>query len=989
MVRRGLLSWLAVLIMLVSHPKANGASAGPNQLLTDSELYARMKRELKERLGREERLTLLPRNLDGVSVACDRLPVFWMQHAGVGLPGVETAVTTWRENHEGFRLVCDGEVLGASASEAVLAAHDGHGTRKCVVVSSTTDRRFDQFLREGEAHAMRTPFGWWAVYDNGLIQTNLVVGHPADFPGVSWRMNGTNEVILVTRAEGGMATDRTTMLTIWSWTDKRLAKEVFIVGRHEALARQGVVRLRDGRWLSLDYCLRVLASNTPPNQVAEERAAVIAAAGAGNRAAFFQALERISGRHPQDTKALCDELAALPEAVPRGERIEAGIKSEIEQLRNWTPPPELAAAAADRVRESVSNHVARMELALRRVQESRGGPLGISPAKVAELVRRNFQFFDGRWIQDVRSIRQDRADQALVQATFLDELFESHLGIFLLDQDRHLTLLGTFSPMAEPRSQYARPSSSAACQSVRLPDGSEFLFFQRRGLARLGGGKLEWVDCTAPFKIMREVLGCDRLGRIFLSSDPAPALKSGNIQSWQPKRSDFWVYRPKLRAPPTAVARLYPVNSRPIMDREQRVWFVSNLPERNQPTNVLGSLADLEAAVVAAQELAQSPPMDITVSGAPERRREYGFGQPVGLFCLQQGRCLSVQSNVPADLLLLNGSEGAVFGVSRSDRVPAAFWIQGHALTIATNLHELATNRFDELLRAAPLEGLPPRQFLRSRSSSYWVPANPAFYRSDDVVWINQSTGIEAYRQGRPLGVRTRLELMNSTPDAAVLLGPLRTSLGLAQVIVSVDTYRAGQVIWAYPRADGVDLRRGGKPDFAQIGLLAGYTPIYDFPSGPDLSPVASLSTGRIFSSNNDLVLESSGQTNFVFIRDAGQPALVMRTGELLVERVAPAYSGYRLCAGEVRHDLVETFFRPLRLSEETGDGDLLASNAEGLLWLRRDASGEYKVRREAKLHLGGEIHSLVGETTNQMFVTVIDSQSQAYLAVIQKLLLP
>jgi hypothetical protein len=986
--RRVLSLGLGVLLALLGTPPAIGASAETNQLLADSELYARMKRELKERLAREERLTLLPRNLDGVSVSVERQPVFWMHHSGVGLPGVEAGIKNWRENHGGFRFVCDGQVLGASETEVILAAHDGHATRKCAVASAKTDRRFDLFVRDGECRAVRTPFGWWLRYDNGRVQTNMMPAQASDFHGVSWMMNGTDEVLLVLRQQGGMASDLTTPVTVVSRTRQGLTQEVFIVGRREALARQGVLRLRDGRWLSLDYCLRVLVSNTPPKLVAEETAAVIAAAKAGDRAAFFRALEPISGRHPSDTKALCDELAAWPEPGTDAEALETRLKYEIEHLRNWTPPPDLPEPVAARARAAVSNHLARLERSRSEVQASLGGPLGIRPAQVADLVRRCFQYFDGRWIQDVRVIRQDRAGEALVQATFLDEAFKPRLGIFRIDQDRHLTLLGTFDAMNEPEDRFDRASPAPACQSVRRPDGSEWLFFRQRGLAQLAGGSLEWVDVSAPFKLMREVLGCDATGRIYLASDPVAEVKSGNVQWQHPKRSDFWVYRPKARALPSAVARLYPVNSRPVMDREQRVWFVPPPQLRYPLTNDLGSFGDLEPARVATRELLNAAPMELTRAGTLDRRRDGSPGWLTGLFCYEKGRCLSVLTNVPSDLLLLNGSEGAVFGASRSDYLPTAFLIHDDSLTVGTNLHAMATNRFEQLLKLAPAEGVSPRQFLRVRSGFYSVPRNVALYRCGDVIWINQAFGIEAYCQGRPLGVGTRLALMNTSTDGAVLLGPLHTAAGPAQVILGIGAYGAAQVVWADPRPEGVDLRRGGKPDFSPIGPV-GYTPIYDFPAGVDLAPVASLAGGRIFAANNDLALESSGPTNFVFHRNAGQPVLATRAGELIVETVSPAFAGYRLCVGEARRDLVETYVRPLRLLEETAAGDLLASNAEGLLWLRRNAQGDYTVRREAKLHLGGEIHSLVGETADQLFVTVMDRRDQAYLAVIQKLLLP
>ena len=572
-----------------------------------------------------------------------------------------------------------------------------------------------------------------------------------------------------------------------------------------------------------------------------------------------------------------------------------------------------------------------------------------------------------------------------MQVTFLDAAFQQHEGVFLLDQDQHLKLLGEFDPVPNLEWDGLRGPESLGCQSIVTPEGENLLFFPRCGLARFADGKLEWMDRSAPFKLLREVLGCDKQGRIFFTSLSAQTPKSGTVAAWQPKKLDYWVYRPKAVPQPPVASRLFPVTSLPLMDASNRVWFVSWADPRMGLTNVLGSLSGTELVESAVGEMESAPAQDVTIPESEHERPGIRPERRATLFCFENGRCLNSMTNLSPDIVLLNGAGGAVFGISKRQGMPGTFLIQDRTITVVSNLHEMARGNFDQLIRSAPSECVSPREFLPSRGGYYPIECNPALYRSEDLLWISQDSQIEAYQDGRPLGIQTRLQLMNYSPQGAALLGPLRTKAGLAQVIVSPGEHGYSQVFWAYASLSGVDVQRGEKPDIGSIGYLSGYDMTFNFPAGLDAAPVASLEKGCLYSAHNNDVLIASGLTNYVFYRDAGQPELVMRNGELIVQPVPPAYRGYRLCSGQTRRDLPVTFVRDMRLLEETADGELVGCNAEGLLWLGRDPKGGYSVRRELRLKLGGQIHSFVGETPDRLFVTVLDGQNQAYLAVIEK----
>jgi hypothetical protein len=69
----------------------------------------------------------------------------------------------------------------------------------------------------------------------------------------------------------------------------------------------------------------------------------------------------------------------------------------------------------------------------------------------------------------------------------------------------------------------------------------------------------------------------------------------------------------------------------------------------------------------------------------------------------------------------------------------------------------------------------------------------------------------------------------------------------------------------------------------------------------------------------------------------------------------------------------------------ESKDGSVLCCSPEGVTWLTLGADGDYVAGREIRLGLGDMIHSVVGETGTELFLTVIDRIGQVYLAVVEK----
>ena len=983
MVRHSIGHWLMMGVVLLQPWTKLQAAEATGENISDRQLYDLLARDLKDRLARKERFTLLPRNISGVSVSRDSEPIFWMQHEGAGVTNLDVAIDTYRRRQETFRLVQDGAVLGASESEALLSADSGFGTRRCAVVGGSGIRRFDLGAQLGTARPLRTASGWWLVFGTGSVRRDLDSGSEPDLQAVSRIIEGKGEVILITRSAGPQIRNNSMPLSILVKDRHGLHREEFYDFRHMAFARQGVIRTRHGRWLAMDYHLAVLSTNTPPEPSDTDVQAVIDAATAGNCSAFRRALEAISFYPPAQLKELRDRLAAVPDAAPGAGEMEEAVTSEVQSLKQWSTNAAMVGDVGRQAQAATAAYQAQAEQYLGRVQAARAGRLDISPANAADNMRNNFQLFDGRWVRNVRTMRQDSATEALVQVTFLDASFQAHEGVFLLDQDEHLRLLGEFDAVQDPERDGARGLEPLACQEIVTTEGENLLFFPRYGLARFAEGKLEWIDRSAPFKLLRETLGCDKQDRIFFTSLSPQTPKSGSVTTWQPKKIDYWVYRPNAAPQPPVASRLFPVTSLPLMDASNRVWFVSWADPRRGLTNVLGSLSGTEPVETAVREMESAPAQEVT---APESEHERAGIRPekrATLYCFENGYCQVSLTNLSPDIVLLNGTDGAVFGISKRLGLPGTFLIQDRTFTVVSNLHEMARENFDLLIRSAPTECVSPRKFLPGRGGYYPAECNPALYRSEDLLWISQDSVIEAYQDGRPLGIQTRLALMNYSPQGAALLGPLRTKTGLAQVIVSPGEHGNTQIFWAHCSLSGVDLQRGGNPETPWSG--DGYLFGLMLAAGLNTAPVAGLQAGCLYSGRDNNALEASGSTNYSVYPNAGQPELAVRDGELIVQTVPPAYRGYRLCSGQTRRDLPVTFVRDMRLLEETADGALLGCNAEGLLWLGRDAKGDYSVRRELRLKLGGQIHSFVGETADRLFVTVLDGNNQAYLAVIEK----
>jgi hypothetical protein len=69
----------------------------------------------------------------------------------------------------------------------------------------------------------------------------------------------------------------------------------------------------------------------------------------------------------------------------------------------------------------------------------------------------------------------------------------------------------------------------------------------------------------------------------------------------------------------------------------------------------------------------------------------------------------------------------------------------------------------------------------------------------------------------------------------------------------------------------------------------------------------------------------------------------------------------------------------------ESQDGKLVCQSPEGVVWLRPTATGDYVSAGEIPLHTGGFVLCFVGESSRELFLTLVDARQNAYLAVQNK----
>ena len=992
-----------------------GHAAPTNDFVGGRELYNLVAAELKERLARTERLTLLPHNLSGVHVLPGRSPVFTMRgddpSAGTNL---EMAIETYAVDHGTFRLVQGAEVMGLSEKEAVLKTTPaGRGPRDsyCATVGGSGVRRWMLPARLEANIAVQTPTGWGFRTTSGIFVPDAFASFPTNHSRPvqdATVFTNFNEVVYVVNDQSLHSNDNEIVIAMQN--DQGPLEQRL---RFHQYGVQGLVRQQDGQWLAIQSRIHPLNDGESERQLDEALASVLQAAQEGDRAGFFWGLEKATRFRNDRLAGLGQLLVGLPNWEGEMQTIRRQtewMQKQLIMVTNHPPSRAASSRSLDQLNEAAAVFRRDTKHFLEELDAFKSGPLGILPRQVASLIRQNYQYFDGQWIWSPHIAGQQSPDAAEVETVFLDQTLKPHKGIFRLDDSGHLTLLADCGEVPTPEHQILNPVPlDSPCMCFKSMDGQDLAFFPYYGLARMADGKLEWLDHSDEFKSMREVIGLDVEGRIYFRAGPYYTWHPSLNGTSREEDEDFWVYR--LQGTPAAASRLrhlVPVTGLPVMDSSNQVWFLTRGYPSGDTNKSCGSLLDNPVTAPSAQLVRNAPDRRLKTRDWPLVGRN-AFDFPRILWCYSNGQVFRCMTNLASTTSLIAGPTGGILGFARDWDSIGAFIFDAQGGVAGTSLHDLAQREFSQLMGMVPTQNQLPG-ILTPRNPMMHFTGLPAVWRLGPYLCVAHQGKLEAYRDGKPVQLGERLAQLCSKQESLsglMVLGPVTWSNRPAAMLYFTG-YRGNfpRVLWAVADVDTVELMPGEKPgaffreaDYRWTRAIS--APIGNAPQDgfgregnrdlwgiwrKHLGPVVDVAAGCIdFQQDAGQICAVSGPHQSQTLNDTGAPALATTAGELIVQCDASAYQGYRICAGENRRDIRATFSRHLRVLNESRDGSLLCCSPEGVTWLTRGADGDYVVSREIRLGLGDMIHSVVGETATELFLTVIDRTAQAYLAVVEK----
>lgn len=1017
-----LLSWLG----MFTGTGAALAASGSNGLLGDEDLYQLTVRELETRLARPERFTALPANVAEVFCPEGGTPLFFVANEGRQQPP-SAKPSDYVEDRGAFRVLRSGLLLGASAEEVVVIGARERSApgpisvavRDVAVVGKTGVRHLQSPHYQPVIKAFPAASGWGFVSSRGVLlhsTTNLDEVDLKTKDHLARVIGGPNDYAILTRPRGFVAGENPGPLVINTRDPEGTKTIEFVETQAQALACQGLVRSRAGQWLAIGVRIAPMAPEQPATPPEQLLTAVLKAVKAGDRSALSNALESATVYSPEQLRGLSQLLQAMPEPLGSVRYLESAARESLRSARAWKPPEGVSSNQQAQAAGAVADYAKNLEQFLQKMERIRGGALGASPQMLASLIENGFQHFSGWWIGAPRLLHQQSPRSALIDCTFLSQSNSVRRGIFRLDETGRLQLLGDYGPALDSARRNATPLDDRperAFSPLWLNAGREnetplrkpceyageegqgiFLFFPFQGLARLAGGTFDWVDRSEPFKRMERLAGTDSEGRIYMIS--APALMShartggrssapGEFSPWAypavmgGRGGDLWVFRRKAPPPASPIRALIPVVSLPVMDSEQRVWFLPLRPSQVTPWPYgPGALGDTPAAETAGKALLAG-----LVRTAEPKPPAYMFpadvdiaGGTTDLCCYDAGRITVGATNVPFQMVLAAGNSGSLMGYSWTPKVSKAFLLDKSGLAWGDSLHTLAQNVPARLLQAALSQACPSSIFVPNYDFSSQMD-HPTIARTGDYLWVHHGGRIEVYRDGKALGVQERLTLLNC-PAKLTLQGPLNASVGTAMLVVGTQSpgfsrpRDSGKVFWAVPTNNTVELFPGPEKDMDPSCEV----PLVNPAKGRLYLPRFVSPVSFWIVSAPDRAEERSNR---------GVPMWVTRAGDLLTARSERGYAGWRLEADDLQRDVPLSYASKLRIVHETRDGTLVCQSPEGVAWLRRTGAGDYVAAGETRLGTGGFVLSFVGETNRELFLTVVDARQNAYLAVLNK----
>jgi hypothetical protein len=329
------------------------------------------------------------------------------------------------------------------------------------------------------------------------------------------------------------------------------------------------------------------------------------------------------------------------------------------------------------------------------------------------------------------------------------------------------------------------------------------------------------------------------------------------------------------------------------------------------------------------------------------------------LYCIDSSgtvrTCLSGQ-----DLRPSCGLQAGLFGSMVLVTPERTCVIHNGKIYTGKDLHELAARQFSLLLELAPQQS-ESNPFI----SDFGWQKGWSWLACDGVLWVAWPSRVEAYREGKPLLIERRLNLLGARPERPLLFGPLGQGEN-RRIVIACHPTEPLRSVWATQKPDGIELEPARYPSHNMIsdGLVVGISHI----EGPCL---VDHRNGRIFyyRFTEDYLWEVSGPANCVFHHRLGQPVLVADDGRLLVNRQARGFEGFRWFEPGSVTDILLTYVEPLRITLRQHHGEFLCLTPDGVAWIRPDETGQYVITRRLHATMRGVPSEYIGRSARTLYL--------------------
>jgi len=902
----------------------------PPPEVTATNLYEILAPKVNDILRSGERLRPLPYAITKLWASPTHLPVLSFSKQGTYAPDtVEILRKTGATPQETFRLIAEGEIVGWGQDDEVAVAF--RSRQSGVIVSPEGARLINLPPGSNLQRAFRVRGQWVYYVYPGLISD----GQTSMWPGTE-DMRGTpvfihdetDFAVLCPRrgaAGGGETWDGSLSIGWGIGEDWRITTYTNLPFRGVG----GLLRTPDGRLITIGGKIAELNDGLRASPTEVELGAVLKAAEEENWPELPKLLKTITLYSTEKLGGLgrlLSELADRPRIGTEFKNLLATTAKELERLHAASVPPGQA-ELGEKLRPIMKSYLETTRQALRDAESISPASQGLSMKTIGELITRGYQYYDGQWIGSCQVLAQRGLSEAMVQLNYYDlDAAAGRWGVFRLDNDGRLHAVYLHESDVMP---------SSGVSICRDHAGGYYMYIRSVGLGRITADRFSWIDKGEDIRNLGSPVGCDRLGRLFFCQ---------NTPHWSNNRLIYWVYHADGVRRPVTGGRCGPAGAAAV-DTEGRLWFVAN-PSDPLATELIEGAAParLTPGDTESQSVPSTPP-----------------SQKHALYCLDPDgviRSHFLGEDLDSNSDLQSGLLGSVVVVT-SHRT---YVIHNDQVYIGKDLHDLAARQFSLLLELAPQ---------RSESSvyisDYGRQKNWAWMACEGVLWISGWNRVEAYREGKPLLIDRRLNLLGVRLQRPLLLGPLGPGPDKnTRIVIACHAAAPLTSIWATQKPEGIELQPARYPSNNMIsdGIVVGISNI----EGPCL---VDHKHGRIFycRTSEDYVWEVSGPTDCVFHGRLGQPVLVADDGRLLVNRQARGFEGFRWVEPGSVTDILLTYVEPLKVASEQGKGKYLCLAPDGIAWIHRDQNEQYVVTRHLRSTMRGVPSAYIGRSAKRVYV--------------------